>query len=317
MKRKRKLIITSLVMTLILILTACGKSDKYSGKASSKITTTKENVSSDTNKSVADTALENQVGDNKSTNTDSQKVNQDAVNRKIISKLYREIETNDFDRAMEVINARTLAVGGYIQDSNVRGSGFERSNKKDLRSGEFVVRIPANKINEFVKDVEAVGVIISSRQDGEDITFQYYDTETRVKTLKIQEERLLALLKNTNDLQSILDLERRLSDIRIEIESLTTTLKKYDSLVSLATVNITVREVEEEKKIEEKEETFTGTVADSFSSSVEALISFLKAIVIVIAAILPFTIVIIIVAVPTTIIIKKSKKKKDNESLQK
>ncbi|NLM36279.1 MAG: DUF4349 domain-containing protein [Clostridiales bacterium] len=317
MKRKAKLIIASMLMTGILIFTGCSKSDKSRGISNRDSYTENKRASSNYNNSTDGAALDKEVKENNSTATDSQKVNQDTVQRKIITTLYRVIETKDFDYAMEVINERTVAVGGYIQDSNIKGSGVVKNNKKDLRSGELVVRIPADKVNEFIKDVDSVGTIISSKQDGEDITFQYYDTETRVKTLKIQEERLLSLLEKTDNLQNILDLEKRLSDIRIEIESLTTTLKKYDNLVSLATVNITIREVEEEQKIEEKSETFIGSVANSFTGSVKSLISFLKTLVILIAAILPFALVMLVIAIPAIVIYNKGKKKKENETLQK
>lgn len=321
MKRKTKAIIASMVMTGMLMITACGKSDKESGAYSKNSSVASDRAASSSDKSNSGTALDSVAKEKNSTTADTQKVNQDAVNRKVISKLYREIETKDFDQAMEVINNRALSVGGYIEDSNIKGSGLKKDDKKDLRKGELVVRIPSDKISEYIKDVEAVGVILNSKQEGEDITFQYYDTEARVKTLKIQEERLLSLLSKTNDLQSMIDLEKRLSDLRIEIESLTTTLKKYDNLVSLATVNITIREVEEvtkeEEKEKEKEKTFTGSVADSFSSSVKALTNLLKSIVVILAALLPFVVVLLIIAVPAIIIVKKRKKKKENDRLQK
>lgn len=314
-------IIASMVMVGLLMATACSKKESVADLAPNKNSAIERGIEDSTRnyeKSTEKAALENEHAENKSaSNGNSQKLNQEAANRKVISKLYREIETTDFDNAMKIINERTTNVGGYIEESNIQGSGVKKGEYKDLRNGELVVRIPSNKINDFIKDVDAVGTILNSKQDGEDITFQYYDTETRVKTLKIQEERLLSLLEKSDRLQDIIDLERRLSEIRTEIESLTTTLKKYDNLVSLATVNIRLMEVEEEKELEEKTETFIGTVTDTFKSSVKGMVNVLKGLVIILAALLPFVFVIGIIAIPSVIVIKRSKRKKENERLQK
>jgi len=77
----------------------------------------------------------------------------------------------------------------------------------------------------------------------EDITLQYADTESRLKSLEIQQERLLALLEKADTLEEIIALESRLSEVRYELELHGKTLRTYDNLVDYATITLYIQEV--------------------------------------------------------------------------
>ena len=74
--------------------------------------------------------------------------------------------------------------------------------------------------------------------------------EARLKSLKLQEERLLTILSKAELLQDIIELERELSNVRYEIENYTGTLKKWDNLIEYSKVTIDVYEVHEIKEEE-------------------------------------------------------------------
>ncbi|WP_163192800.1 DUF4349 domain-containing protein [Clostridium thermarum] len=231
------------------------------------------------------------------------------TDRKVIRTVRKEIETKEFDKAVNFINERTIRDKGYIQSSNTSGGRLLNGNYVGDRYGEFVIRIPVDKLNTFLKDVETIGVVISSSENGEDITAQYFDTEARVKTLKIEEERLLTILEKSEKLTDIIELEKRLSEVRTDIENLTGTLKKYDNLVALATVTITLREVQEVTELKTKPVSFGEKIVTSFKDSVNSLYEILKGLVLVIVSVIPFAALAAVVAVPIVILAKKHEKK--------
>ena len=235
--------------------------------------------------------------------------NESTSDRKVIRTVRKDIETKEFDKAVSFITESTNRDKGYIQSSSTSGGKVIDSSYVGNRYGEFVVRIPVDKLAVFLKDVETIGVVLSSSENGDDITSQYFDTEARVKTLKIQEDRLLAILEKSEKLSDVIELERRLSEVRTEIENLTGTLKRYDNLVALATVTITIREVQEITELKTKPVSFGEKVITSFRDSVKALYEIMKGLVLVIASIIPFAVVAGIIFIPVRHFIKKQDKK--------
>ena len=112
------------------------------------------------------------------------------------------------------------------------------------------MRIPRKSFDQFISGLGDVGSVINQQITGEDITGQYLDVEARLKSLKLQEERLLTILSKAELLQDIIELERELSNVRYEIEHYTGTLKKWDNLIDYSKVTIDVYEVHEIKEEE-------------------------------------------------------------------
>ncbi len=59
----------------------------------------------------------------------------------------------------------------------------------------------------------------SQSESAEDVTLQYTDTESRIASLKNEQERLNALLEKADTLENIFKLEERLTEVRYELEN--------------------------------------------------------------------------------------------------
>ncbi len=75
------------------------------------------------------------------------------------------------------------------------------------------------------------------------MTLQYSDIESHKKTLKIEQDRLWALLEKADSMDSIIALEERLSDIRYELESYESQLRLYDNQIEYSKVTLNINEV--------------------------------------------------------------------------
>lgn len=109
--------------------------------------------------------------------------------------------------------------------------------------------------------------VVSRSTDVADVTESYADTEARLKTLRLQEERLLEILSKATELGDVLELESRLSDVRYQIESYEATLRNYDSRVSYSTLHITLQEVVEYSIINDPPQTLGQRLSDGFKDS--------------------------------------------------
>lgn len=105
---------------------------------------------------------------------------------------------------------------------------------------------------------------MSKQESTQDVTSAYVDVEARLKSLKLQEERLYAMMEQAGDLETLLAIQNQLTEVQYQIESYTAQQRTYDDLISYSTVDVTVEEV---KQITEKTETFGDRVSDAFRRS--------------------------------------------------
>lgn len=229
-----------LFLLVIFILTACSNTDDAK----------KESISSqsETLKQDRDGYINNAEASGK--DDKKQSINQlPAVDRKLIKTADLQLETKKFDKSISSLEKSVSSFGGYIESNHINGTSivdkYNENNTEQYpsRNASYTLRIPTTKLDAFLNNLNNIGNVISKTISTEDISNQYIDTEARVKSLKIQEERLLTLLKKSGSLKDIIEIEKQLAEVRYEIESLTTTLKSYDSLVNYSTINLSINEV--------------------------------------------------------------------------
>ncbi len=162
--------------------------------------------------------------------------------RKLIRRVTMSAETEDMDALLNALSTRITALGGYVESRNIHhGSAYQRQG---YRSATLVIRIPADQLDGFLEQVGQYSNIVSTYETSDDVTLQYVDTQSRLKMLRTEEERLLKFLSDAANVSEMLEVEKRLTQVQSDIESLTAQLKTYDNLVSYGTVTLNVTEVE-------------------------------------------------------------------------
>ena len=186
---------------------------------------------------------------------------------KLIRRCTVELQTAEFDEVVSALYALVEAQGGYFENSSVRGGGYYNANAR--RTGEYVIRVPAEHYNAFRSGVSDLGYVSFSNESTEDIGEQYYDTEARLKTLRTKQDRLLMLLEKAENMEDIIELESALGDVEYEIERYSSTLNRYDGLVNFATFNVTVYQVVRVEEQTGEADTLGDRVAAGFRSGLE------------------------------------------------
>lgn len=168
-----------------------------------------------------------------------------ASERKLIKTVNLSVQTLNFEQSCTTIDSYAASLGGYIESSEIYNNNYYYSGNAylDNRSAHYVIRIPGEKLDYFLSRIGDVGTVTSKSFSTDDVTLSYLDVESRAKSLKIQQERLLALLEKAETVEEIIALEQRISEVTYELELNETTLRNYDNLVSFSTVNIRLDEV--------------------------------------------------------------------------
>ncbi len=234
---------------------------------------------------------------------------QPSVDRKIIFYGNIEARTKNYEKDLDTINSKLKEYGGYQQDASESGTP-PKDWQDQGRSAYMVVRIPSKHFDAFMNVLKGLGETVSTSVRGEDVSVQYFDTETRLKTLRIRETRLQELLKEAKGLEDIIELERELANVSYEIQSLQSTLRDYDSLIDFSTITINLYEVNEIESVKPSEDSLGERISTAFYSVLNALADFGEGLLIFLIGGFPILLLLALIAAVVIVLVKRHNKKK-------
>ena len=223
-------------------------------------------------------------------------------NHKIINTYTFDMQTDEFDTHFNQLQDKAAQLGGYIQSSSISGTK-PVTYSDDGRTANLTFRIPTARVKEFVDFTQGTGEITYSNCETEDITLNYFDTETRLGVLRDQLDRLKEILKTTSNMEDMVELEQAISETTLEIEQYTTQLRRYDDLVDYTTVYVNIHENRLAKGPAAKEsmgERMSTGIAESFA----AVGVFLENALVAIVCAIPALLVIAALAAVIVLIVK-------------
>ncbi len=272
--KKRNLLALLLALTMLAaIFTGCGASSKYATEdtaaAPMEAPMFKEEAVEE-EMALMDTVVEYSTAGGSASDGKMEAQEVETYAEKIIYSGHSYMETTEFDKALQELEKAVNQFGGFVQESNVNGNTKRNSDGTTVvvnRWGYYVVRIPTARFDEFMMLTEGIGNVTSSGRNAENVTSQYTDYEARLSSLNTQEERLLSMLKESGDLESLIALEARLSEVRYEIESIERNLRNLDQRLAFSTVTLEIQEVEIYTPTTTTQRTFGEKIGDAFRDS--------------------------------------------------
>lgn len=158
------------------------------------------------------------------------------ANAKMIYTATLELETKEFDAASQSITQTVGELGGWFESRRLSQGGSSRYLT-------CVIRVPAENFSTLLDRVGEAAHVTDRREDSENVSEAYYDTEARLTTQRTKLERLQLLLSQAENMEDIISLESAISETELQIEYLTGTLRQYDSLIGYSTVTVNLWEV--------------------------------------------------------------------------
>ena len=238
--------LTALVLAMAVLaalLTACGAStnsmaaDVAIPEAAAPMENMKYEMTDEVLYSSASTA-----GGNTSSNVQ--------IGQKLIRRVSINAETEDLEALLGSLSAKIGSVGGYIENQELYNGSAYSSYRH--RSASLTIRIPAENLDGFIQQVKDVSNVVNYNESQEDVTLTYVSTESRIKALETEQERLLELLSKADNMSDLLEIEARLTDVRYELENVTSQLRVLANKVDYATVNLYMDQVKVYTEVEEQ-----------------------------------------------------------------
>jgi len=208
-------------------------------------------------------------------------------NEKLIQNIGLELETKEYTKTVNDIEALVKSLNGYIQSSYVpRPRNDVEFNNLEAN---LTVMIPTSSIEDFILKAGATSNIVNERREVYNVTDVYRDTESRITTLKAKEIRLLELLQKSGSLSDLLMIETELSNTRYEIERLESSIQDYDTRIKYTQFSLTIREVYEYSPSDEA--SLWERIVEGFTSNAQSFIRTLETGFVYIVTTLPFLII--------------------------
>lgn len=229
---------------------------------------------------------------------------------KLIRTVTMQLQTKEFDSLISYLDAKVAEFGGYIQSSQIFGNGMDTYG---YRSASMTLRIPQSKLDAFVSGVSENATVVRKSENADNKTLEYADTEARLKSLQIEQERFLALLEKADTVENIIVLEQHLTELRYEIESYASTLKMIDNKVDYSTVTLEVSEVKRIVPVEQDPSLWTRMkdgFADTWYDIKEGLANFAVWLVTNFLYLIIWAVIIVAVVVVVKKIVKAGKLKR-------
>lgn len=295
---KKKVEAFLMAVMLMMMTAGCGNSSKMAADERATVSSGAEldgEYSWDTDET-ADTGVTSENG------LEAQVEN----GRKLIRTVSLSLETKEFDSVLTNLSTKTTELGGYIETSSVNGNSYSHHS---TRYASYVIRIPADKLNEFVEVISELGNVTQKNESVEDVTLRYIDVESHKKALETEQERLLELLSKAENMEEILTIESKLSDIRYEIENYESQLKTMDNQIDYSTVSVYIDEVE--RVTDTGEKGFFEEIKERFGNSLYIVARGIRGLVIGILGSLPILIVCGGVIAVVVIVVRKILKKRN------
>jgi len=294
MKRTRILPLLLAILMILALFAGCSAPMDYENKGEAPVPTVGEGIY----------------------DSNSGTQNAEIIGRKLIRTITIEAETKDLDALLTDLDAQLATLGGYVQSKQVRGS----ATNSGRRYASLTLRIPAEKLDQFVNHVSGTTNILSNSETTEDVTLKFIATESRIAALEAEEARVMELIGKAENLNELLTLESKLSNIRQELEEVKSQLKLYENLIDYGTVYLSISEEKEYTVVEEEEPTVWERISTGFVKSLKGVGTIITELFIFFVVASPYlaipAAIVVIVVVCLNISKKKAQKKQQEQQNQ-
>lgn len=183
---------------------------------------------------------------------------------KVIREAYMSIEVDDYKVGMDKLRLVMETVDGYISNEYEYYSGSGVSN-------DITIRVASSEFDHVVQEITDIATLVLSKTvNSTDVTEEYIDLESRMRSKEELLERYYELLAQSTTISDILNMESQIEMVNQELEIMKGRLKYLTNRTSYSTITLSVRKQGEEPYMEATA-TFGDHMGDAFEAGFSAV----------------------------------------------
>ncbi|WP_020122146.1 DUF4349 domain-containing protein [Streptomyces canus] len=188
------------------------------------------------------------------------------------------VRVKNVPKALAAARTTTENAGGFV------GKESTSRDEEGREQTEVVLRVPVEKYDEVLSDLEGAGKLLERTANAQDVTDQVVDVQSRIATQRASVARIRDLMDKATKLSDVVTLEGELSTRQADLESLLARQASLKDRTSLATITLSLSE----SPVVKAEEDDDPGVVDALAGGWDAFVTMLRWIVVALAAVLPF-----------------------------
>jgi hypothetical protein len=162
-----------------------------------------------------------------------------AVERIVIQNADLSIVVIDPEDKLDEIAKMAEDMGGFVVSKNV----FQTTTGNNLKvpEGNITVRVPAENLDQALEKIKSDAVEVQNEnRSGQDVTRDYVDLQSRLKTHEQAAEQLSKILEEKTESAEVIDVFNQLVYHREQIEMLKGQINYYEEAAALSAVSVHV-----------------------------------------------------------------------------
>ena len=156
------------------------------------------------------------------------------VNKKIVRSGQMTLESKDSKASKVAIDQRLKKLGGYYEEEKI-SAGDSYTNYSPI------VRVPVKSFDAFIAGLEeGKDKVTSKTVNAEDVSLQYYDLESRLKSKRAYLLRYQEMVAKAKSVSDLLEIEEQIRKLQEEIDSHGAVLRSLSGQVSFSTLRLEI-----------------------------------------------------------------------------
>lgn len=236
---------------------------------------------------------------------------QAGLNKKLIYRANVVMEVKDYGKAQSEVRNLAALSGGYIVE-------FTENQSQHEQGGTIILKIPSSGFSSFLDRLEKLEhESLQRSMQGQDVSEEYVDLESRLKVKQAMESRYLQFLKDATKTSQMVEFANELERIQTEIEQIRGRMRYIDQNVAYSTVEIRLYQPESKQPGQVKGTQPLGHRAlNALDGSLKAISEVLGWLIVILSGALPVFLLIGLIAAPVWIVHRKRLKRAREYRLQ-
>ncbi|HVX30767.1 MAG TPA: DUF4349 domain-containing protein [Nitrolancea sp.] len=159
--------------------------------------------------------------------------------RKIIRTAQLDLQVSNVESMLATIRGITDGAGGIVFASSTSFDG-------DNQLATITLDVPGDRFDQVINSLRSANGVKKVQRESvtsQDVTDEYVDLQSRLKSLNASHDRLLALIAQATSINDIVTLDDHLSDIETQIDQTTGRMKYIEQKTSFSRIVVSLTPV--------------------------------------------------------------------------
>ncbi|MBP1992805.1 DUF4349 domain-containing protein [Paenibacillus eucommiae] len=216
----------------------------------------------------------------------------EGFNRKLIYQANLVMRVKDYTTAQTELRDLVALSGAYILQ-------FSENTNNGERGGHFTIKVGANGFTSLLDGLEKISPSLQRSVNGQDVSEEYVDLESRLKAKQAVEARLLAFMEKATKTDDLLAFSNQLAKEQEEIEKIKGRMRYIDQNVAFSTIELRMyQQTGSGSHLNSGQLALGDRLQNALNTSLNVLAAVLQGILVFLAAALPVLLVAAIILVP-------------------